>query len=547
MTWMQNYVPVGNLWLSALIAAIPIIFFFLALTLLRLKGHVAGTITVILSFLIAVFVYGMPIGPAISSAIYGFFYGLWPIAWIIVGAVFLYKISVVTGDFNIVRHSILGITEDQRLQLILVGFAFGAFLEGAAGFGAPVAITAALLAGLGFRPLYAAGLCLIANTAPVAFGAMGIPIIVAGQVSNIDPFLLSQMAGRQLPFLSVFVPFMLVIIMDGWRGVRETWPAVLVGGGTFAIVQFLTSNYFGPELPDITAAIATLVVLPLFLRLWQPKRIFRFDESEAAPKEEIPHYSTGEIIKAWSPFIILTIFVMVWSIAPFKKLFAKGGALESWVLSFDVSFLNNIIVKTAPIVATDSKISAVYKFDWFSATGTAIILAAVVSTFVLKMRPASAIGVFGMTLKELALPIYSIGIVLAFAFIANYSGLSSTLALALSQTGKSFTFFSPFLGWLGVFVTGSDTSSNALFGALQATTAHQIGVSDVLLVAVNSTGGVTGKMISPQSIAIACAAVGLVGKESDLFRYTVKYSLGLCAIAGIMTTLQGYVLPWMIP
>lgn len=544
---MQNYVPVGNLWLSALIAAIPIIFFFLALTLLRLKGHVAGTITVILSFLIAVFVYGMPIGPAISSAIYGFFYGLWPIAWIIVGAVFLYKISVVTGDFNIVRHSILGITEDQRLQLILVGFAFGAFLEGAAGFGAPVAITAALLAGLGFRPLYAAGLCLIANTAPVAFGAMGIPIIVAGQVSNIDPFLLSQMAGRQLPFLSVFVPFMLVIIMDGWRGVRETWPAVLVGGGTFAIVQFLTSNYFGPELPDITAAIATLVVLPLFLRLWQPKRIFRFDESEAAPKEEIPHYSTGEIIKAWSPFIILTIFVMVWSIAPFKKLFAKGGALESWVLSFDVSFLNNIIVKTAPIVATDSKISAVYKFDWFSATGTAIILAAVVSTIVLKMRPARAIGVFGMTLKELALPIYSIGIVLAFAFIANYSGLSSTLALALSQTGKSFTFFSPFLGWLGVFVTGSDTSSNALFGALQATTAHQIGVSDVLLVAVNSTGGVTGKMISPQSIAIACAAVGLVGKESDLFRYTVKYSLGLCAIAGIMTTLQGYVLPWMIP
>ena len=547
MTWMQNYVPVGNLWLSALIAAIPIIFFFLALTLLRLKGHVAGTITVILSFLIAVFVYGMPIGPAISSAIYGFFYGLWPIAWIIVGAVFLYKISVVTGDFNIVRHSILGITEDQRLQLILVGFAFGAFLEGAAGFGAPVAITAALLAGLGFRPLYAAGLCLIANTAPVAFGAMGIPIIVAGQVSNIDPFLLSQMAGRQLPFLSVFVPFMLVIIMDGWRGVRETWPAVLVGGGTFAIVQFLTSNYFGPELPDITAAIATLVVLPLFLRFWQPKRIFRFDESEAAPKEEVPHYSTGQIIKAWSPFIILTVFVMVWSIAPFKKLFAKGGALESWVLSFDVSFLNNIIVKTAPIVATDSKISAVYKFDWFSATGTAIILAAIASTFVLKMRPARALGVFGMTLKELALPIYSIGIVLAFAFIANYSGLSSTLALALSHTGKSFTFFSPFLGWLGVFVTGSDTSSNALFGALQATTAHQIGVPDVLLVAVNTTGGVTGKMISPQSIAIACAAVGLVGKESDLFRYTVKYSLGLCAIAGIITTLQGYVLPWMIP
>lgn len=547
MTWTQNYVPVGNLWVSAFIAAIPIIFFFLALTFLRMKGYLAGTMTVILAFLIAVFVYGMPVGPAVSAAIYGFFYGLWPIAWIIVGAVFLYKISVVTGDFNIVRHSILGITEDQRLQLILVGFAFGAFLEGAAGFGAPVAITAALLAGLGFRPLYAAGLCLIANTAPVAFGAMGIPVIVAGQVSNIDPFLISQMAGRQLPFLSVFVPFLLVFIMDGARGVRETWPAVLIGGATFAIVQFLTSNFFGPELPDITAAIATLIVLPVFLRFWQPKRIFRFDDTKQQSHEAMPHYSTGQIIKAWSPFIILTIFVMVWSIAPFKKLFAKGGALESSVLSFDISFLNNIIVKTAPIVTTDAKISAIYKFDWFSATGTAIILAAILSTFVLKMKPYRAIATFGMTLKELAVPIYSIGIVLAFAFIANYSGLSSTLALALSHTGKSFTFFSPFLGWLGVFVTGSDTSSNALFGALQATTAHQIGVSDVLLVAVNTTGGVTGKMISPQSIAIACAAVGLVGKESDLFRYTVKYSLGLCAIAGIITTVQGYLLPWMIP
>lgn len=547
MTWTQNYVPIGNLWVSAFIAAIPIIFFFLSLTLLRMKGYLAGTITVILAFLIAVLVYGMPVGPAVSSAIYGFFYGLWPIAWIIVGAVFLYKISVVTGDFNIVRHSILGITEDQRLQLILVGFAFGAFLEGAAGFGAPVAITAALLAGLGFRPLYAAGLCLIANTAPVAFGAMGIPVIVAGQVSNIDPFLISQMAGRQLPFLSVFVPFLLVFIMDGARGMRETWPALLIGGGTFAIVQFLTSNFFGPELPDITAAIATLIVLPVFLRFWQPKRIFRFDDTKKQNDEDMPHYSTGQIIKAWSPFIILTIFVMVWSIAPFKKLFAKGGALESSVLSFDVSFLNNMIVKTAPIVTTDAKISAIYKFDWFSATGTAIILAAILSTFVLRMKPFQAMVTFGMTLKELAVPIYSIGIVLAFAFIANYSGLSSTLALALSHTGKSFTFFSPFLGWLGVFVTGSDTSSNALFGALQATTAHQIGVSDVLLVAVNTTGGVTGKMISPQSIAIACAAVGLVGKESDLFRYTVKYSLGLCAIAGIITTVQGYLLPWMIP
>lgn len=550
-TWNQTYDPLGNIWLSSLFAAIPIAFFFVALTFLKLKGYVAGTITVVLALAVAIFLYGMPMQIALASGVFGFFYGLWPIAWIIIAAVFLYKVSVETGQFEIIRRSILSVTEDQRLQLLLVGFAFGAFLEGAAGFGAPVAITAALLVGLGFQPLYAAGLCLIANTAPVAFGAMGIPIIVAGQVTGLDPFHIGQMAGRQLPLLSVLVPFWLILIMDGVRGVRETWPAILVAGGSFAIVQFFTANFVGPELPDITAALAALIVLPLFLKVWKPRRIFRFETVNIAPVTSPATsktiYTAGQIARAWSPFVILTIFVMIWSIAPFKALFAGKGALTGMVSHLSVPFLDKLVIKQPPIVTAATPFAADFKFDWFSATGTAIFLAAIVSILLLRMKPARAVATFADTIKGLLIPIYSIGMVLAFAFIANYSGLSSTLGLLLAQTGSSFTFFSPFLGWLGVFLTGSDTSANALFASLQATTAHQIGVSDVLLVAVNTTGGVTGKMISPQSIAIACAATGLIGRESDLFRFTVKHSLALAALVGVITTVQAYLLPWMIP
>ncbi|QHB71629.1 L-lactate permease [Stenotrophomonas rhizophila] len=549
--WQQLYDPAGNLWLSSLIALLPIAFFFVALAVLRMKGWLAGTLTVAIALAVALLFYRMPLQQAFAAGAYGFIYGLWPIAWIILGAVFLYKVSVKTGQFDIIRASILSVTEDQRLQMLMVGFAFGAFLEGAAGFGAPVAITAALLVGLGFKPLYAAGLCLIVNTAPVAFGAMGIPIIVAGQVTGLDPFEIGQMAGRQLPFLTIIVLFWIMAIMDGWRGVKETWPAVLVAGGSFAIAQYLTSNFIGPELPDITASLASLVCLTLFLRRWKPVRIFRFDtetSAEAAAQAvDAPRYSTGQIIKAWSPFLILTAMVTVWSIKPFKALFAAGGPLEHWVLKLPVPGLDQLVQKMPPIVPSPSAYEAVYKFDAVSATGTAIMLGAVLAIVLLKMRPAAALRTFGETANELKVPIYSIGMVLAFAFIANYSGLSATLALALAHTGKAFTFFSPFLGWLGVFLTGSDTSSNALFSALQATTAQQIGVSEVLLVAANTTGGVTGKMISPQSIAIACAAVGLAGKESDLFRFTVKHSLIFTVMVGIITTLQAYWLTWMIP
>ncbi|MEN5179348.1 L-lactate permease [Comamonas testosteroni] len=553
--WSQNYDPAGNIWVSALVALIPIIFFFIALTKLRLKGYVAGTVTVVLALAVALLFYRMPVANALASGVYGFFYGLWPIAWIIVAAVFLYKVSVKTGQFDIIRASILSVTEDQRLQLILVGFCFGAFLEGAAGFGAPVAITAALLVGLGFKPLYAAGLCLIGNTAPVAFGAMGIPIIVAGQVSGVDAMAISQMAGRQLPFMTIIVLFWLMAIMDGWRGIKETWPAVLVGGGSFALGQFLTANYIGPELPDITSAILALVVLTAFLRFWQPKRIFRFApepgaaaEAGVKPAVSVPATLTaGVVLKAWSPFIILTTMVTVWSIKPFKALFAQGAALAGTVLNVPVPLLHNVVQKVPPVVAASSPYGAVYSFNWLSATGTAILIAAVLSILFLRLKPSVAAKTLAETFKELALPIYSIGMVLAFAFIANYSGLSTTLALALAHTGKAFAFFSPFLGWLGVFLTGSDTSANALFGALQATTAAQLGLPEVLAVTANTTGGVTGKMISPQSIAIACAAVGLAGRESDLFRFTVKHSLAFLIIIGIICTLQAYVFPGMIP
>ena len=552
--WQQNYDPAGNIWLSALVALIPIVFFFLALTKLRLKGYQAGTVTVLLALGVALLFYKMPVSAALASAVYGFFYGLWPIAWIIVAAVFLYKLSVKTGQFDVIRSSILSVTHDQRLQLILVGFCFGAFLEGAAGFGAPVAITAALLVGLGFKPLYAAGLCLIANTAPVAFGAMGIPVIVAGQVSGIDPFLIGQMAGRQLPFMTILVLFWIMAIMDGWRGVKETWPAVLVGGGSFAVVQFLTANYIGPELPDITSAIVSLIALTGFLKVWQPKRIFRFDTSDSTATSTVKPVAAstapltaGAIVKAWSPFIILTAMVTLWSLKPFKALFAAGGPLASTIINIPVPMLDKLVAKMPPVVAQATPYGAVYTFNWLAATGTAILIAAVLTIAFARFSPAKALATLGETVRELVIPIYSIGMVLAFAFVANYSGLSATLALALAHTGQAFVFFSPFLGWIGVFLTGSDTSANALFGALQATTANQLGLSPVLTVAANTTGGVTGKMISPQSIAIACAAVGLAGKESDLFRFTVKHSLVFAAIIGIICTLQAYVFPWMIP
>ncbi|MDO7928382.1 lactate permease LctP family transporter [Pseudomonas sp. KFB-139] len=559
-TWQQLYTPLGSLGLSATAALIPIVFFFLALAVFRLKGHVAGSITLALSVLVAIFAFQMPADMALAAAGYGFAYGLWPIAWIIVAAVFLYKLTVKSGQFEIIRSSVMSITDDQRLQVLLIGFCFGAFLEGAAGFGAPVAITAALLVGLGLNPLYAAGLCLIANTAPVAFGALGIPIIVAGQVSGIDAFKIGAMAGRQLPLLSVFVPFWLMFMMDGVRGVKETWPAALIAGFSFAVTQYFTSNFIGPELPDITSALVSIVSLTLFLKVWQPQRasdavVVSGGSAAVAgsaggfgqPRTTVKSpYNLGQVIKAWSPFLILTAMVTVWTLKPFKAMFAAGGALQAWTINITVPYLDQLVIKGTPIVAKATAMPAVYKFDLIAASGTAILFSAILAMIVLRISPRIGLTTFKETLIELRWAIVSIGMVLAFAFVMNYSGMSSTLALVLAGTGSAFPFFSPFLGWLGVFLTGSDTSANALFGSLQATTAHQIGVSDVLMVAANSSGGVTGKMISPQSIAVACAATGLVGRESDLFRFTLKHSLFFATIVGCITYAQAYWFTGMI-
>jgi len=555
--WTQVYNPLGTLWLSALVAAVPIVFFFVTLAVLRWEGYLAGLGTIVVTVIIALTVYGMPAGLALRATADGMAFGLWPISWIIINAVFLYKLSVKSGQFEIIRSSVVSITKDQRLQVILIGFAFGAFLEGSAGFGAPVAITAAILAALGLNPLYAAGLCLIANTAPVAFGALGIPILVAGKTAGIDPMLIGKMAGRQLPLLSVFVPIFLVWLMDGMKGVRETWPAVLVAGGTFAVTQFFTSNFIGPELPDITSALLCLVATTAFLKFWQPKEAFVFSATgSGGAARHVPiaaqtvghtRYTTGQVIKAWSPFIILTAVVVIWSLPAFKAMFAPGGALASTVLSYKISGLHELVIRTTPVVAKDTPYAAIYNLDLISATGTGILLSAVLSMFVLRMPIREGLGVFKDTLTDLVKPIFTIACVLGFAFIANYSGISSTLALALASTGQLFPFFAPVLGWLGVFLTGSDTSSNALFSGLQSITAHQIGVSDVLMVAANSTGGVTGKMISPQSIAVACAAVGLVGHESELLRFTVKWSLLFLLIICVVTFLQAYFLTGMLP
>ena len=565
--WSQIYTPLGSLWLSALVAAIPIIFFFAALAILRIKGHVAGGITLALALLVAIFAYGMPVPQALASAVYGFAYGLWPIAWIIITAVFLYKVVERSGQLEIIRASVLAITDDQRLQMLLIGFSFGAFLEGAAGFGAPVAITAGLLVGLGFNPLYAAGMCLIANTAPVAFGAMGIPIIVAGQVTGIDAMHIGAMAGRQLPLLSLFVPFWLVFMMDGLRGIKEVWPGALVAGGSFAVTQYFTSNFIGPELPDITSALVSLISLTVLLKVWQPasaknKQAARgvvnmggaaamtgfggmASGGNVGGRTRSP-YTPAQTIRAWAPFGILTAIVTVWSLPVFKALFAKGP-LGWTVIKVHVPYLDQLVIKTAAIVASPKPYEALYKLDVLSAVGTPILLTGLISMVLLGMKPADGLRAFKDTLVELRRPVLSIGLVLAFAFVANYSGMSSTLALLLAGTGAAFPFFSPVLGWLGVFLTGSDTSSNALFCSLQNTTAHQIGVSDTLMVAANTTGGVTGKMISPQSIAVACAATGLVGRESELFRFTLKHSLLFVVIVGFITVLQAYVLQGMIP
>ncbi|MDN4593772.1 lactate permease LctP family transporter [Polycladomyces subterraneus] len=544
--WTQTYDPLHQLWLSAFVSAIPIIFFVISLTILRLKGYIAAFYTTFIAFVIAIFVYRMPISMTLGAVGFGFgfAYSLWPIAWIVVTAVLLYKITVKTGNFDVIRSSIISISDDQRLQLLLIGFSFNAFLEGAAGFGVPIAISAALLVELGFQPLQAASLCLIANAASGAFGAMGIPVIVAGQVSGIDKIVLSKILGIQLPIISFLVPFLMIWILDGLRGVREVFPALLVVGGSYAVAQYLTVTLIGPELANITSSLISMGALTLFSKFWKPKNIFHLNNGTQTVRSK--RVTTGQIIKAWSPFYILTIMVSIWSSKAFKHLFDQGGPLESLVTKIKIPGLHQHVLIAPPIAKDLTPYDAVFKLDWLSSTGTAILLSVILTLLLFRVNMRTTLQLIKETLLELWKPVVTIGFVLAFAYLANYSGISSTLGLALSKTGKLFPFFSPVLGWIGVFLTGSVVANNALFGHLQLVTAQQIGASPALLVAANTSGGVMGKLLSPQSVAIATAAVGQSGDESSLFRFTLKYSLAFLFITCIFTYLLAYIFRFLL-
>lgn len=546
MPWYQNYAALNNsIGLTSLVVSIPIFFLFWALAVKRMKGYIAGLLTLAITLVDVVLVYKMPIGTALSASALGIINGLFPIAWIVIAAVFLYNLTVESGHFEIIKSSIASISDDRRIQALLVAFCFGAFLEGAAGFGAPVAISGAILIGLGFEPLYAAGLCLIANTAPVAFGAIGSPIIAAGAVTGMGDFVISQAVGRQLPFLSVAIPLYLIILMAGWKAAKEVMPAILVTGVSFAVAQWWSSNYLGAYLPDIISSLTSLVATTVFLKFWKPKTIWRFPSEKKENSFKATRHSAGEVMKAWSPFVILTIMVAIWGTPSFKNWVTKD--LQWFINIPHWPGLDGLVYKMAPIVPSSSVYAASYKWEFFSAGGTAILLTAIISMVILRVSPAKGVEVFGKTLKQLVYPIITMGSVLGFAYLANYSGLSFTLGLLFASTGKAFTFLSPVLGWMGVFLTGSDTSANALFGKLQQVTAEQIGVNPVLTVAANSSGGVVGKMISPQSIAVAAAATSLVGKESDLFRFTIKHSLIFLVIVALMICAQAYIVPEMIP
>lgn len=537
MTWIQPVNPLNNLALSALVALIPILIIFWALIIKKMKGYKASLLACLVAIIIAVTVYAMPVKLALLSVANGVLYGLFPICWIVITAVFLFNITVKSGQFEVIKQIMASITADRRLQTLLIAFSFGAFLEGTAGFGAPVAITAAMLVGLGFNPMYAAGLCLIANTAPVAFGSVGIPIAVASQISGIHEMEISQMVGRTLPILSVFIPFYLITLMCGFKKAIEVWPAIMVSGVSFAFLQFFTSNFFGPTLPDIVAGIGSIIALGIFLRFWKPRTIWRFNDEVPQPAGAKNTYTAGQIITAWSPFLLLTIIIITWGLPSVKEFLNAHGQLQ-----FNVPGLHNSISD-----AKGTLLPHVFKFNYLSAAGTAILLSGIIAVPLLGLTFKQGLRVFIATFNQLKFPILTIMSVLAFAYIVNDSGITTTMGIVLASTGVLFPFFAPILGWLGVFITGSDTSANALFGKLQHVTASSIGVPPVVTVAANVSGGVVGKMISPQSIAVAAAAGNLVGRESDLFRFTVKHSLFMLMFICALTLVQAYVIKWIIP
>lgn len=553
--WSQNYTPVnGSLALSTLVAALPVFVLLYLIGVKRKPGWIASLFGLAAAALVAVFVYGMPAGMVVNATLYGAANGLFPIGWVVFTAILLYRITVEMGKFDTLKDSVGNLSQDRRLQALLIAFAFGAFIEGAAGFGTPVAVAAAMLVGLGFSPFYAAGICLLANTAPVAFGSIGTPLVMLQRITSLPMEGLSAGVGRICAPVSLFIPAYLVLVMGGWKALKGVMPAAVLCGVSFAGVQFFVSNYIGPELTDILSSLAAIGSLVILFKMWKPKDKFAFQGEHAAPAAPVhkdrgtvvavapTHHTAGEVFMAWLPYLLLVVFVLLWAYKPVK------AVLDSRTIVFPWPGLHNMVQRMPPTVTAPAPYAANYTFPWLSAPGTSCLFAAILTAILLGMSPARFWKVLVATVKSMLIPELTIASVVGLAFLMNYSGATSTLGLAFTATGVLFPFFSAILGWLGVFLTGSDTSANALFGNLQVVTANTLGLNPSLMAASNSSGGVMGKMISLQSIAVAAAAAGLKpSDEAKLFRFTVGHSIFLASVLGAIVMVYAYVLPQFAP
>ena len=541
--WQQDYVPLGgSLLYSTLVSAVPLVILFYMLGVKRKPSWMAGLSALGVALVLAVLVYGMPASLAATSMVYGAAFGLFPIGWIVIASLILYRVTVDTGKFEIIKDSIGALSDDRRLQAVLIGFAFGAFIEGAAGFGTPVAVAAAMLTGLGFSPFYAAFICLVANTAPVAFGSLGIPVVTLQGITGLEMDALSSMTGRLCALIGIIIPAYMVVIMSGFKRAMEVFPPVAACSIAFAGVLLWATNTLGPELAVIFASIAALIAMVLVMKVWQPAQVFRLeDDTEATTKGH--SHTAGEVLMAWSPYMLLVVFVLAWRLLP-----PVTSLVNSVTFAIEVPGLHNLITRVPPLTPEPSPYAAVFNMNWLAAAGTSCFLSAFAASLVLGMSPVKFAGVVGSVLKQLSMPLLTIASVLGVAFVMNYAGMTSTLGLAFAATGAVFPFFSAMLGWTGVFLTGSDTSSNALFGTLQVVTANALGLNPVLTASTNAATGVMGKMISLQSIAVAVAATGMASSEEGrLFRITLRHSIGLALFMAVVTMIFAYVLPGWVP
>ena len=553
MTWTQVYDPFGHWWLSTLVAAIPIVVLLTLLAGFRVRPHLCAIAGAAAAVIIAIVAFGMPPRLAVISFLYGTAFGFLKIVWIVIAAVFLYDISVDTGQFEIMKQSIAAITPDRRLQVLLVAFAFGAFLEGAAGFGAPVAIAGAFMIGLGFRPFQAAVLNLIANTAPVAWGAIGTPVHTLAAVTALPESDLSAMVGRILPWTALIVPFWLVRTFVSWSETFEVFPAILVVGISFAGVQYFWSNHVDSNLVDIAAGIASIIATLLFLRVWQPKRIWRFEDERGEDAAKVKRgefavvHTPGQLAKAWMPFALLSLFVLLWGLPVVKTAMGKYTTPAFKTGGWAVPYLHQAVFRAQPVVMKPTAENAKFDLNWLTATGTGCFFAAIIAGLLLGLKPGRIFKIFGGTMYRLRFAIIAMACMLGLGYVTRYSGMDAVLGLAFTRTGWFFPFFGAYIGWLGVALTGSDTASNALFGGLQRITAQQLNLSPILMCATNSAGGVMGKMIDAQSICIATAATNQVGNEGSIFRFVFWHSVALAAIIGVIVMLYAYVFPQFIP